>query len=125
MTHVLKDKKSVDVQKDRIVVHAVVEYSDFDNPYLVTSPARFFENAKLFEGIARLKDGDADNVREAIHIAESKMERQYYKYVLNCFKTERHILDNAEKDIDDMIRKNSNNVESINKHILDIVENMK
>jgi hypothetical protein len=78
-----------------------------------------------FNGVATLKEGDTDNVREAIHIAESKMERQYYKYVLSNFKAEKAMLENTIiPEINAMIEKNSKNIESINNHILDIVASM-
>ena len=125
MTHVLDDKKQTTVKKDRVICKAHIEAKDFTKLYDNRCPARFFIEGKTFIGVAIRKDGDEDNVREAIHIAESKMERQYYKYILACFKKERTGLSEFERDIDECIAKNKRNIESINKHIIDIVDSLK
>ena len=125
MTHVLDDKKQTTVKKDRVICKAHIEAKDFTKLYDNRCPARFFIEGKTFIGEAIRKDGDEDNVREAIHIAESKMERQYYKYILACFKKERAGLSEFERDIDECIAKNKRNIESINKHIIDIVDSLK
>ena len=125
MTPVLENSKRLIVKKDKVICKAKVTPDNFKNADSVASPARFFMYEPEFVGVATLKEGDIDNVREAIHIAESKMERQYYKYILSHFKVEKAMLENTIlPEIDNMIKKNSKNVESINNHILDIVDSM-
>ena len=125
MTPVLENSKQIIVKKDKVICKAKVTQANFKNPGPISSPARFFVCEPEFVGIATLKDGDTDNVREAIHIAESKMERQYYKYILSHFKAEKAILENTViAEINAMIEKSSKNVESINNHIIDIVASM-
>ena len=125
MTPVLENSKQLIVKKDKVICKAKVTPDNFKNTDSVASPARFFVYEPEFIGVATLKEGDTDNVREAIHIAESKMERQYYKYILSQFKAEKDMLENTIlPEIDNMIKKNSKNVESINNHILDIVDSM-
>lgn len=125
MTPVLENSKHVIVMKDKVICKAKVTSDNFKNQDSISSPVRFFLYEPEFVGVATLKDGDTDNVREAIHIAESKMERQYYKYILSHFKAEKDMLENkALPEINAMIEKSSKNVESINNHILDIVANM-
>lgn len=125
MTPVLENSKRLIVKKDKVICKAKVTPDNFKNADSVASPARFFVYEPEFVGVATLKEGDIDNVREAIHIAESKMERQYYKYILSHFRAEKAMLENTIlPEIDNMIKKNSKNVESINNHILDIVDSM-
>jgi hypothetical protein len=125
MTPVLENSKQLIVKKDKVICKAKVTPANFKNVESVTNPARFFVYEPEFVGVATLKDGDTDNVREAIHIAESKMERQYYKYILSHFKAEKTMLENTIlPEINAMIEKNSKNIESINNHILDIVDSM-
>lgn len=125
MTPVLENSKQLIVKKDKVICKAKVTPENFKNMDSISSPARFFLYEPEFTGVANLKDGDTDNVREAIHIAESKMERQYYKYILSHFKAEKAMLENtALPTLDAMIEKNTKNIESINNHILDIVANM-
>jgi hypothetical protein len=125
MTPVLENSKQLIVKKDKVICKAKVTPANFKNPDSVTSPARFFVYEPEFVGVATLKDGDTDNVREAIHIAESKMERQYYKYILSHFKAEKAMLENSIiPELNAMIEKNTKNIESINNHILDIVASM-
>lgn len=125
MTHVLDDKKQVFVKKDRVICRATIGSNDFNNPYDLKCPARFFFDERTFEGVAVLKEGDPDNVREAIHIAESKMERKFYKFVLSRFKVEKRMLENSMTDVETAIEKNARNVKAIDKHIVDIVESLK
>lgn len=125
MTPVLENSKQLIVKKDKVICKAKVTPNNFKNADSIASPARFFVYEPEFVGVATLKEGDIDNVREAIHIAESKMERQYYKYILSHFRAEKAMLENTIlPEIDNMIKKNSKNVESINNHILDIVDSM-
>lgn len=125
MTPVLENSKQLIVKKDKVICKAKVTPANFKTPDSINSPARFFVHEPEFVGVATLKEGDTDNVREAIHIAESKMERQYYKYVLSNFKAEKAMIENTIiPEIDAMIEKNSKNIESINNHILDIVASM-
>lgn len=126
MTPVLENIKQLIVEKDKVICKAKVTSNDFKYKDSVSNPARFFAYDEIeFVGVATLKDGDTDNVREAIHIAESKMERQYYKYILSKFKEEKDVFENKIiPDIDIMIKKSSKNIESINNHILDIIDSM-
>ena len=125
MTPVLENNKQLIIKKDKVICKAKVVQANFKNPCPMNSPARFFVYEPEFIGVATLKDGDTDNVREAIHIAESKMERQYYKYILSHFKAEKAMIENTVlPEINAMIEKSSKNVESINNHILDIVASM-
>lgn len=124
MTPVLENSKQLIIKKDKVICKAKVTPNNFKNPNSF-STARYFIDDPEFVGVATLKDGDTDNVREAIHIAESKMERQYYKYILSHFKAEKAMLENTViPEINAMIEKNSKNIESINNHILDIVASM-
>lgn len=127
MTRILDDNKNVIIKKNKVICRAVIEDVLFkrNEHFDIKSPERFFIEPKEFVGIATLKEGDTDNLRDAIHIAESKMERQYYKYILQCFKKEKEYLSRNAIDIDTCIKKNADNVESINNHIKDIVSNMK
>ena len=125
MTPVLENNKQLIVKRDKVICKAKVTPDNFKNPDSISSPARFFIYEPEFVGVATLKEGDTDNVREAIHIAETKMERQYYKYILSHFKREKAALENTIiPTFDAMIKKCSKNIESINNHILDIVANM-
>ena len=126
MTRILDDNKNVIIKKNKVICKVVIEDILFNKNknVNVNSPERFFIEPKEFIGIANLKEGDTDNLRDAIHIAESKMERQYYKYILHCFKEEKEHLSRYINNIDTCIKKNADNVESINNHIKDIVNSM-
>lgn len=126
MTRILDDNKNVIIKKNKVICRAVIENVLFkrNEHFDIKSPERFFIEPKEFVGIANLKEGDTDNLRDAIHIAESKMERQYYKYILRCFKEEKEILSRHIVDVDTCIKKNADNVESIDNHIKDIVNSM-
>lgn len=125
MTHVLDDKKQVFVKKDRVICRATIDSNDFNNPYPLKCPARFFFDSHTFEGVAVLKEGDVDNVREAIHIAESKMERQFYKFVLSKFKIEKKMIESSKNELDAIIEKTNKNIEAIDRHIVDIANSLK
>jgi hypothetical protein len=134
MTRILDDNKNVIIKKNKVICKVVIEDVLFNKNKNVNvnsperffkSPERFFIEPKEFVGVATLKEGDTDNLRDAIHIAESKMERQYYKYILHCFKEEKEHLSRYINSIDVCIKKNTNNVESIDSHIKDIVNSMK
>ena len=123
MTPVLENSKQLIIKKDKVICKAKVTPNNFKKEYFST--ARYFIYEPEFVGVATLKDSDTDNVREAIHIAESKMERQYYKYILSHFKEEKAILENKVlPEINAMIKKSTRNIESINNHILNIVASM-
>lgn len=126
MDKVLKKRKTVTVMNDTIVVTSKVAAEDFDEKEFCEPSclARYFIVEKEFYGIARLKDGDKDNVRKAIYIAESKMERQYHKYILKCIKLEIKETRKFLNQITDMRSKYKNIVSAINNHIIDIAKHM-
>lgn len=124
MTHVLLNNKRVDILRDQVIVSSYVDSECFDNPYDVSSPARLFFEGETFIGVARLKDGDTDNVREAVHIAESKMERQYYRFIASRLKKEKREVTASLEKIDKVITKAERNIESCTRHIKDIAKNM-
>lgn len=131
MIPALEKNKRIDIQKDKIVVKARVEISDFDMhdriQRLIIDLLMDVEDcsdSKEFFGIARLKEGDKDNVREAVHIAESKMERQFYMFVASGFRKKKQKALDFIDLITKEIQKANNNIHSIGLHIVDIVENM-
>jgi len=126
MTPVLENNKRLIIKKDKVICKAKITPKDFKNPESesVNSVARFFVYEPEFCGVATLKEGDKDNVRDAIHIAESKMERQYYKFILHFLKYEKSAFESVLPQLDAMIEKNTRNIESITKHILDVVASM-
>ena len=124
MTPVLENSKQLIVKKDKVICKAKVTPNNFKIPDSINSPARFFVHEPEFVGVATLKEGDIDNVREAIHIAESKMERQYYKFILHFLKYEKSAFESVLPQLDAMIEKNTRNIESITKHILDVAASM-
>lgn len=126
MTYVLDKTKSVDITDNQITVTAQVRVSDFNKKIGAGfDPCEYFtEEPITFYGKAVLKDGDTSNVQEAIHIAEGKMERQYYKYILSHIKREQKILRDYLAFLDNIKDKTENNISSITNHITDIANNI-
>ncbi len=127
MTYVLDKTKSVDITDNQITVTAQVRVSDFNKKIGAGfDPSTYFTNKKpvTFYGKAVLKDGDTSNIQEAIHIAEGKMERQYYKYILSHVKREQKILNDYLALLDNIKDKTENNISSITNHITDIANNI-
>lgn len=125
MTYVLDKTKSVNITGNEITVTANVKASDFNKATNAFDPSTYFtEEPVTFYGKAVLKDGDKPNVVEAIHIAEGKMERQYYKYILSHVKREQKILSDYVSFLDNIKDKTENNISSITNHITDIANNI-
>ena len=126
MTYVLDKTKSVNITGNEITVTAQVRVSDFNKKIGAGFvPSTYFtEEPVTFYGKAILKDGDKPNVVEAIHIAEGKMERQYYKYILSHVKREQKILSDYIAFLDNIKDKTESNINSITNHITDIANNI-
>lgn len=132
MIKALEENKKIEVNNDKktVTVRATISAIDFDDwisteqDNFFNSNARFFVQPMTFVGIARLKLNDSDNVEEATHIAISKMERQYYKYIRNCVNSEIKYLNTQLNNLKEKSTKTENTINRINSHIVNIVGKM-
>lgn len=94
MIKVLEENKKIKVEDKKIIVSANITYDCFENLKdknnhaicFFGSDEEEYKNGITFIGIANLKDTDTSNELEATRIAETKMERSYYKYIKRCQK---------------------------------------
>lgn len=121
MIKVLEDNKKIIKAKEKnwIIVTAKIDMSCFTGKDK-DAHAPFFALPKTFKGVAKLKDGDSNNEVEAIRIAESKMERAYYKYIRKCQK---ELIESIEKYSEYMhgcLTRTERNISHANSHIEEI-----
>lgn len=89
MIKVLEENKKIKVETGRIIVSATITYNCFENLKdknghsicFFGNDEEEYRNGITFTGIATLRNGDTSNELEATRIAETKMERSYYKYI--------------------------------------------
>lgn len=132
MIKALEENKVIEVNESKhtVTVRATVSAINFDDwisteqDNFFNSDARFFVQPQTFVGVARLKHDDLNNVEDATHIAISKMERQYYKYIKNCVNSEIKYLNTQLNKLKEKGTKTENTINRINGHIVNIVGKM-
>ena len=130
MTKVLEDNIKIIVKDDRVICKAEIGEGDFlMNRYYPEKTnfalSQIFKDKYItFKGEAVRKEGDADNVREAIHIAQSKMERQYLKFVSKYFRNLSESFESNAKDFKKLEEKYSRSVDAVTSHIKDICNSL-
>lgn len=112
----LKANKKIFVNKDRntVTVTSVVNLADFLWLDIYCT--------KTFSGVARLKEGDEIDIEKAKHIAESKMERSFYKYLLKEYLDK---FNNMIVDIKELYKLLKKTIDAINKtdsHIKELAD---
>lgn len=131
MNAILNKNMKVEMNQDKncITVISTINIEDFyctenyyDDKYINNDIRRFFldNNTHTFVGVARLKDDDEINIENAKNIAQSKMERQFYKFINKCLLEEKKTITEHMKYIDNQISKTKHNIKSISNHIMDI-----
>lgn len=128
MNTILNKNMKVEMNQDKncITVISTINIEDFyctesyDNNN--NDIRRFFLdcNTHTFVGVARLKDDDEIDIKTAKNIAQSKMERQFYKFINKCLLEERKAIIERMRYIDNQISKTKHNIKSISNHIIDI-----
>lgn len=136
MTKVLEDNIKIIVKDDRVICKAEICEGDFairpssihkgnlDSRINIALAQAFRNKCITFKGEAVRKEGDADNVREAIHIAQSKMERQYLKFVSKHFRNLSEGFESNAKDFKKLEEKYARSVEAVTEHIKDICNSL-
>lgn len=135
MTKVLEDNIKIIVKDDRVICKAEIGEGDFsirpllhngnpDSKINIALAQAFRDKCITFKGEAIRKEGDADNVREAIHIAQSKMERQYLKFVSRYFRNLSKGFENNAKEFKKLEEKYARSVEAVTEHIKDICNSL-
>lgn len=123
MIKILEENKEIfrDEENKCIKVTATINAASFVMMSDRDKHSLFFDAKPItFEGIARLKEGDADNEVEAIRIAESKMERNYYKYIK---RSQIYLIKETEafsERIKKSLAKSEMNISKANSHIEEI-----
>lgn len=131
MIQVLEKNKTIYInsEKKTVTVRATINAVDFtdwiyaEQEEFLNSDAHYFPGNQTFVGVARYKDNDDVNVENAIHIAQSKMERQYYKYIKNNVKAEVKTISNYLNSLENKLKKTESTVRRIDSHIINIANN--
>ena len=90
----------------------------YNNETTVACTSKMF--GITFVGVARLKEGDNTDVKTAMYIAETKMERSFFKYQLQSRKLElKHIEDNKQY-LENRIAEYDRNIKACTNHIIDL-----
>lgn len=132
MIKVLEENKKIKVEAGRIIVSATITYDCFENLKDKNGHAICFlgcddeeyENGITFTGIATLKDADTSNELEATRIAETKMERSYYKFIR---RYQKKIIEIASKNLEfykKSLANTEDNIKKTNTHIESICERL-
>ncbi len=132
MIKVLEENKKIKVETGRIIVSATITYDCFENLKDKNGHAICFlgcddeeyENGITFTGIATLKDTDTSNELEATRIAETKMERSYYKFIR---RYQKKIIKIASKNLEfykKSLANTEDNIKKTNSHIKSICERL-
>ena len=133
MEKALRDNINIIIKKDRVICKATICQDDFysrdrfhgecNNTNYAISRA-FRGGAVTFEGIAVRKEGDEDNVRKAIYIAQTKMERKYYDYLRRHFKKLNKQFKDMAEEFKQFEDKYAQNVNTATDHIKDICDSL-
>lgn len=132
MIKVLEENKKIKIEAGRIIVSATITYDCFENLKDKNGHAICFlgcddeeyENGITFTGIATLKDTDTSNELEATRIAETKMERSYYKFIR---RYQKKIIKIASKNLEfykKSLANTEDNIKKTNTHIESICERL-
>ena len=73
-----------------------------------------------FVGVARLKEGDNTDVKTAMYIAETKMERSFYKYKLQSVKLGLKYIEDNKQNLENRIAEYDRNIKACTNHIIDL-----
>lgn len=81
-----KFKQTFDVEykyfnDNKTVVAYARPYSFIDNIFIIMGVNNYSLYSKPFKGVAKFKEGDTFDIKEAERIAKKKAIRAYYKYV--------------------------------------------
>lgn len=127
MLKVLELNKKIIIEEGKITVSSEIKRESFaecgrdrDNHSL------FFSSSKpvTFTGIAVLQDGDESNEIEAERIAETKMERAYYKYIKKCQKNNIKNYTESLNKLTAALTRTETNIRKTNSHIEEICQRL-
>lgn len=127
MLKVLELNKKTVIEGGKITVYSEIKRSDFnecgsDKDF----HSIFFSYCKpvIFTGTAILKDGDKNNEVEARRIAETKMERAYYKYIKKCQKKYIKVYTETLSKLTKSLAKTETNIKKADSHIEEICKRL-
>lgn len=90
----------------------------YNNETTVVCTSKMF--GTTFVGVARLKEGDIIDVKTAMCIAETKMERSFYKFQLQSVKLGLKNLEEHKRHAENCIAEYNRNIETCTNHIIDL-----
>lgn len=90
----------------------------YNNETTVVCTSKMF--GVTFVGVARLKEGDNTDVKTAMYIAETKMERSFFKYQLQSRKLELKHLEDNKQYLENRIAEYDRNIKACTNHIIDL-----
>ena len=90
----------------------------YNNETTVVCTSKMF--GVTFVGVARLKEGDNTDVKTAMYIAETKMERSFYKYQLQSIKLELKCIEDNKQYLENRIAEYNRNIKACTNHIIDL-----
>lgn len=124
MIKVLEKNKNVVIEDGKITVSAVISIGSFNGCDKDNHSMFFTMFPVKFVGVATLKDGDTNNEVEATRIAESKMERAYYRYIKNCQKECIKNCTNILNKMTKALTRTETNIKKTNSHIEEICKRL-
>lgn len=90
----------------------------YNNETTVVCTSKMF--GFTFVGVARLKEGDNTDIKTAMYIAETKMERSFYKYQIQSVKLGLKDLEEHKRYAEKCIAEYNRNIEACTNHIIDL-----
>lgn len=90
----------------------------YNNETTVVCTSKMF--GTTFVGVARLKEGDIADVKTAMYIAETKMERSFYKFQLQSVTLGLKDLEEHKRHVEKCIAEYNRNIEACTNHIIDL-----
>lgn len=127
MLKVLELNKKTVIEDGKITVYSEIKRESFiecgrnnkDNHSM------FFSLEPItFTGTAILKDGDENNEVEAKRIAETKMERAYYKYIKKCQKRYIELYTETLNKFTEALARTETNIKKTDSHIEEICKRL-
>lgn len=127
MLKVLELNKKTVIESGKITVYAEISrgsFIDCGSDKELHQVFFFCNKSVTFTGTAILKDGDKNNEVEARRIAETKMERAYYKYIKKRQKKYIKVYTETLNKLTKSLARTETNIKKTDSHIEEICKRL-